>query len=157
VVLQVKDARDETFTVRGPGGSIAAPAADGPVYQQALDVIARETRKSEPILLAPQMTALYVMSERQDPLSALSLLPGALQTPAAEDVAIRQMEDLNLRLAITDRTTLDRYGKGAFGVGYDRRIGAWLRKDFDHIMTLRGSDSAGNRPRTLDVWLRRNQ
>jgi hypothetical protein len=155
VVIQVSDARDETFTVHGPGGSIAATAADGPVYQQAIDVIERETVRSEPILLAPQMTALYVMSKRQDVLPALSLLPGALQTPADEDRAIAQLEHQNLRLAIIDRNPLPRYERGAFGTGYDRRIGAWLRTNFTHISTLRGPAVGSGDPRTLDVWLRR--
>lgn len=155
VVIQVSDAREESYTVHGPGGSIRATAADGPVYQQAIDVIERNTVRSEPILLAPQMTALYVMSRRDDVLPALSLLPGALQTPADEDRAIRQLEHQDLRLAITDRNPLPRYDSGAFGIGYDRRIGAWLRKNFTHISTLRGAADGSSDPRTLDVWLRR--
>jgi hypothetical protein len=155
LIIQVHDARDETFTVRGPGGSLTATAADGPVYQAAVDLIERETGRSEPVLLAPQMTSLYVLSKRQDILPALSLLPGALPTPADEDRAIRQMENQNLRLAIVDRTSLDRYEHGAFGTGYDRRIGAWLRKNFTHTTTLRGPTVGGAGPRILDVWLRR--
>jgi hypothetical protein len=155
VVIQVSDAREESYTVRGSGGSIRATAADGPVYQQALDIIERETLRSEPILLAPQMTALYVISRRDDVLPALSLLPGALQTPADEDRAITQLEHQDLRLAIIDRNPLPRYESGAFGTGYDRRIGAWLRKNFTHISTLRGAADGSSDPRTLDVWLRR--
>lgn len=154
VVIQISDARQESFTVHGPGGAIRATPADGPVYQQALDIIARETDRSEPILLAPQMTALYVMSRRDDVLPALSLLPGAL-SPAGEDRAIRQLEDQHLRLAIVDRNPLPRYAHGAFGTGYDRRIGAWLRTNFTHISTLRGAAAGSSDPRTLDVWLRR--
>lgn len=155
VVIQVSDAREESYTVHGPGGSIRATATDGPVYQQAINIIERNTARSEPILLAPQMTALYIMSRRDDVLPALSLLPGALQTPADEDRAIRQLEHQDLRLAIIDRNPLPRYESGAFGTGYDRRIGAWLRKNFTHISTLRGAADGSSDPRTLDVWLRR--
>jgi hypothetical protein len=155
LIIQVGDARDETTTVRGQGGSLTATAADGPVYQAAVDLIQRETKRSDPILLAPQMTALYVLTKRQDILPALSLLPGALAMPADEDRAIRQMENQHLRLAIVDRTPLARYEHGAFGVGYDRRIGEWLRKNFTHTTTLRGPSAGGAAPRILDVWLRR--
>ena len=37
--------------------------------------------EGESILLAPQLTWLYPMTERGDPLPELSLLPGTLPTP----------------------------------------------------------------------------
>ena len=154
--LLVHDARQETGIVRGPHGTIRATPADASAYQQAIDVVLRRTRRSEPILLAPQMTSLYVLSGRQDVLDQLSLLPGALATPADERAAIRTLDERRVRLAITDRTPLSRYRRGAFGVGYDRLLGAWLRRDFTRLTTLRGTDAAGHE-RSLDVWLRRTQ
>ena len=81
--LMVHDARSETATVRGAarepgrarvGGAGAAGGARGDR--------ASTRRPGDPILLAPQLTALYVMSERENPLPELSLLPGALATQA---------------------------------------------------------------------------
>lgn len=151
--LVVHDAREETFTVRGVAGTMKAAPEDGKLFQQAVDVIQANTRPSEPILLAPQMTSLYVLTDRGDMLPQLSLLPGALDGPAAEDRAIRNLDIVRLRLAITDRTPLTRYGKGAFGVGYDQRLGRWIRTNFTHLTTLRGTSDGA--PRILDVWLRR--
>jgi hypothetical protein len=157
VVLLVHDSRTEPFAVHGVNGTMNATAVDGPTLQKAVDIIQQRTQRSEPILLAPQMTSLYVLTGRTDPLRQLSLLPGALDGPADEDAAIKTMDYAGVRLVITDRTPLVRYETGAFGTGYARRVGAWLRNNFDHITTLRGSGSAGTQPRTLDVWLRRNQ
>jgi hypothetical protein len=151
--LVVHDAREETFTVRGVAGTMKASPEDGKLFQQAVDVIQANTRLSEPILLAPQMTSLYVLTDRGDMLPQLSLLPGALDGPAAEARAIRNLNIVRLRLAITDRTPLERYGKGAFGVGYDQRLGRWIRTNFTHLTTLRGTSDGA--PRILDVWLRR--
>jgi hypothetical protein len=151
----VHDARQERFTVHGVDGSMRATLADGPAYQAAIDVIQRETKRSEPILLAPQMTSLYVMTGRRDVLPQLSLLPGALDGAQSERDAIRTMEDSRLRLAIVDRRPVTRYAHGTFGVEYDRRIGAWLRQNFSHISTLRGRSGGSQEPRILDVWLRR--
>lgn len=153
VTLAVSDASRDTMTVHGPHGALRATAADGPAYQAALETIARETRPGEPILLAPQMTALYVMSGRTDPLRQLSLIPGALVDVAAERRAIRRLD--GVRLAITDRRPYDSYGKGAFGGDFDRALGAWLRRDFALIATLRGPRDAGDPQRVLDVWRRR--
>ena len=153
--LLVNDARNETVMVHGAHGTIAAAPADGIVYQAAIDVIERQTNPAEPILLAPQMTALYVMTGRQDPLGQLSLLPGALPDEQAQRAAIQVMDNEGLRFAITDRTPLTRYRRGAFGIGYDRVIGSWLRTNFSHFTTLRGPSAGTEDPRILDVWLRR--
>ena len=148
--LMVKDARQETATVHGPHGSLAARASEAPALQRALDAIARNTRPGEPVLLAPQMTALYVMADRPNPLPQLSLLPGALATPEDEKEAIARMRDV--RLVVTDRTPLDAYEHGPFGSTYDRRIAAWLRSDFRLLTNVRGAAAGA---RTLDIWLRR--
>ena len=149
--LVVADARTETVTVRGPHGSLGARPADGPALQRALDLIARESRPGEPILLAPQMTSLYVMADRRDPLPQLSLLPGALSTAAAQDRAIAGMR--GVRIAVIDRTPQITYEHGAFGTTFNQRLAAWLRRDFRRAATVRG---AGSQPRTLDVWIRRS-
>ncbi|MET0604276.1 MAG: glycosyltransferase family 39 protein [Baekduia sp.] len=157
IVLLIGDARSETFTVRGVDGSMTATAADGPMLQRAVDLIESNTERSEPILLAPQMTSLYVMTGRHDQLRQLSLLPGALDGPGDERRAIADLEAAGVRFAIIDTTPLTRYETGPFGVGYDRQIGAWLHKNFMHITTLRGrtTGSEDAPSRTLDVWLRR--
>jgi 4-amino-4-deoxy-L-arabinose transferase-like glycosyltransferase len=148
--LMVKDARQETVTVHGPHGSLAARAAEAPALQRAVDAIVRNTRPGEPVLVAPQMTALYVMTDRPNPLPQLSLLPGELATAQDEEAAIARMRDV--RLVVTDRTPLDAYEHGAFGTTYDSRIAAWLRSDFRLLTNVRG---AGAGARTLDIWLRR--
>jgi 4-amino-4-deoxy-L-arabinose transferase-like glycosyltransferase len=148
--LMVKDARQETATVQGPHGALAAGPGEAPAIQHVLDTIARTTRPGEPVLLAPQLTALYVMADRPNPLPQLSLLPGALATAEDEDEAIARMRDV--RLVVTDRTPLDTYEHGPFGTSYNRRIAAWLQAEFRRLTIARG---AGPRARTLDIWLRR--
>jgi hypothetical protein len=51
-----------------------------------------------------------------------------------------------------DRRPLTEYGQGAFGVTYDRRLGAWLRSEFRRVATLRG---VATDAMTLDLWQRR--
>ncbi len=148
--LVVHDARQETLEVRGAGGTMTALGGDT-AYPAALARIEGSTRPGEPILLAPQLTALYVLSGRENPLRQISLLPGALDGTRDEAAAIGRLD--RVRLAIVDRTPLTRYRTGAFGTAYDRRIGAWLRRDFTRAETLRGS---GPGTPTLDVWRRRS-
>jgi 4-amino-4-deoxy-L-arabinose transferase-like glycosyltransferase len=149
--LVIGDARDESVTVRSEHGQLAALPADGPAYQAALDLIDRETRPNEPILLAPQMTALYVMADRRNPLRQLSLLPGMHADSDAELEAIATLERSGLRLAITDRAAQTTYEHGAFGRTFDRRLARWLRSNFRRTAVLRGNQP---NPRVLDVWQR---
>lgn len=148
--LVVRDARRETVEVRGPGGTMTALRGDTS-YPAALTAIERSTRPGDPILLAPQLTALYVLSGRENPLRQISLLPGSLDGARDERAAIARMG--GVRLAIVDRTPLVRYRTGSFGTSYDRLLGSWLRLNFDRVRTLRGSGSGSP---TLDVWLRRS-
>jgi hypothetical protein len=153
VVLTVRDARTETVTVSGPHGTLAAPPADGRAFEDALREIADRTSPGDPILLAPQLTTLYVMSGREEPLPQVSLLPGALAGRGAERQAIARMQ--RVKLAITSRRAYSSYGYGSFGRSFDRELGAWLRRDFRQVATLRGSVSTGTAPAALDVWQRR--
>jgi hypothetical protein len=150
--LMVHDASAETETVRGPGGSLTAAPGDAAALQGAVDAVLRETAPGDPVLFAPQLTSLYVIAERTNPLRELSLLPGALATPEDEEQAIRRMRDV--RVVVTDRTPLTAYGHGAFGATFDRRLKAWLDRDFERTAIARGS---GDGALTLDVWTTRSR
>ena len=147
--LVVHDARQETSTVSGNHGALTARPADGPALQQALDAVERLTRPGEPVLIAPQLTWLYVAADRPDPLPQLSLLPGSLATAADEERAIEQMRDV--RLVVVDREPLTLYEHGSFGTTFNPRLADWLQTDFRRLSTFRGT---GPEPRTIDVWLR---
>jgi 4-amino-4-deoxy-L-arabinose transferase-like glycosyltransferase len=147
--LALHDARQESSTFGGPGGTLNARSAEGPVLQQAMDVIARETRAGDPILIAPRLTALYAMADRTNPLPQLSLLPGMLPTAAEERQAIARMSDVDL--VVIDRTPLTLFGLGQFGEGYAKEIGAWLERDFRLIASIDGS---GKELTGIDVYKR---
>jgi hypothetical protein len=149
--LTLRDAHAQSATLSGPGGSLAVTPAEAPVYRQALAWIARTTRPGEPILIAPQLTVLYTLADRPEPLPQLSLLPGALPTARDEEQAAARLDAAGVRLVITDRHLYTEYGHTRFGGSFDRRLAAWLQRNFHHAATLGGPGS----PRTLDVWTRR--
>ncbi len=152
VWLTVHDARAETFTVRGPGGALTAPAAEGRLYQAVLAEIQSRTPAGEPILVAPMMTGLYALAHRDSPLRDISMLPGALAAPNAEQAAIDRLERSKVRLAVIDQRTWKGYGQTEFGGSFDRELSSWIKRNFQHISTFRAS---GDRPRAIDVYLRR--
>jgi Dolichyl-phosphate-mannose-protein mannosyltransferase len=147
--LLAHDGAAESQTVRGPGGSIAATPEEASAYQGALDAIDRLTRPGDPVLLAPQLTALYTLADRTNPLPQVSLLPGALATPADEDAAIARLRDV--RVAVIDTRALTEYGQGAFGVTFAQRLGAYLRGEFRRVTTFGRAEGGAV---SLELWQR---
>jgi hypothetical protein len=152
VGLTLKDAKAKSVVVRGPGGSLREDPRDAPAFQSALNWIARETKPGEPILLAPQLTALYVMAERPNPLPQLSLLPGALPTRSDQLTAERRLAAAGVQLIVIDRRQFPEYGHTSFGGSFDRLLARWVQDHFKRLAVIRGD---GPNPRTLVVWLRR--
>jgi hypothetical protein len=150
--LTLKDSRAESVTVRGPGGTLAGAPADAALYQRALDAIAERTRPGEPILVAPMMTGLYVLSGHESPLRELSLLPSALPEPADERAAIARLERAGVNLVVTDDRSWRGYGQGAFGQTFHRELAFWVERNYDHAQTIRASSDSS---RSLDIWERR--
>jgi hypothetical protein len=150
--LTWKDARAESATVHGPGGTMAVRPRDGTVYQAALSSIMDRTQPGDPILLAPQLTTLYVLTGRVNPLPQLSLLPGALPTEFDERAAIARLESRGVRFVVVDRRSFGEYGHSTFGGSFQRVLASWIRENFDHTTSL-GDGSAGSPE--LQVWVKR--
>jgi hypothetical protein len=152
--LTLKDSHEESFAVRGPGGTLAETPAEGALYAAALAEIAARTEPGEPIFVAPLMTGLYPLSGHSSPLGKISMLPGALPDAADQRAAIAELDRAGVRLVVTDSAkTWAGYGHGAFGETFDRELAGWIERNFDRVATLRAN---GETPRTLDVWVRRD-
>ena len=149
--LVLKDAAAETATVSSVGGSIAVRPADAPAYRAAVSAIERRTRPGEPILLAPQLTWLYALTERSNPLPQLSLLPGVLTTETEQRAAIARLEAAKVRLAVVDVHPFPAYDAGSFGVGYDRTLAQWIARSFTKVAAAPVGDTGAR----LEIWSRR--
>jgi hypothetical protein len=149
--LTIKDARAESATVSGPGGTLAESPAEASLYQAALDEVAARTNAGEPIFVAPLLTNLYVLSGHRSPLRELSVLPSALPTEADERAAIARLERADVRVAVTDDREWKGYGHGAFGETFGRVLASWIERNFNPVATIR----ADGADRTLTVWMKR--
>lgn len=149
VGLTLKDSRAESELVRGAGGTLAATPSDAAGYREAVSWIQTRTSPGEPILLAPQLTSLYTITGRTDPLRQLALLPGALPRVADERDAIQQLEDAGVRLAVIDRRAFPEYGHTTFGGSFDRVLDEWLHLRFARV------DTARTETQRLELWMRR--
>ena len=148
VALAVDDARAETAVVSGPGGSMNVETGDANAYRGALGEIVRTTRPGEPMLVAPQLAALYTLSGRTDALPNISLLPGMLGGVPGEQQAIARLKAAHVRLIVTDQHAFTEYGQGAFGSTFDTTLATWVARNFYRLGTYPGQSH------TLVVWRR---
>ena len=119
----------ESVTVRGPGGALAAAPAEARAVPGARSTwIERDTRPGEPILLAPQLTALYTLSGRDRPAAAALAAPGrACRRQRDERGAIAALERGGVRLVVIDRRRSPSTATTSFGESFDRELAGWLR------------------------------
>ena len=159
--LALKDARIETASVQGPGGSLAETPDEAALYAGALNWIERRTSPGDQILVAPMMTGLYVLADRSSPLSEISLIPGALPSPEDERRAIAKLDSSRPPLVITDDREWPGYGHSSFGKSFDRELAAWIRRNYARTAVIRApahvTFEGNHAERTVSVWLRRNQ
>ena len=148
IALAIKDARAETVVLSTPSGTVRVAPADAGAYAGALAAVDRLTLTSEPVLFAPQLSALYVLSGRPDPLAQISLLPGALPSVSAERQAIARLNAKHVRVIVTDTRTFAEYGNGSFGTSFDRTLAAWIARNFNR------SGAFAGKTHTLVVWRR---
>jgi hypothetical protein len=136
--------------VRGPGGELGAPATERAVYQQAVTWIDRNVAPGQTVLLAPQLTMLGVLADRDQPaLRPLQLLPIALPKAAEQRQAIATLETSPPRAVVIDRQTYPEYGHTSFGGTFDTVIDAWVQRNYRRAAVF---TAAGMR---LEGWLPR--
>jgi hypothetical protein len=148
IALTIKDARSETIAITGPGGTIMAQAGDASPFRGALARVDALTRPGEAVLFAPQLSILYTLTDRRNPLRQISLLPGALADAPAERQALSQLNAAHVRVVVTDTHAFTEYGHGSFGASFDRPLATWIAQHFVHAGTFPGAT------RTLIVWRR---
>jgi hypothetical protein len=151
--LTLKEARAESATVRGSGGTLTAAPAEGGLYQAIVGEIEARTSPGDPIFVAPMMTGLYPLSGHLSPVDAISIMPGTLPSAGDQLEAIDQLADADVRVIVTDRREPPGYGATVFGdASFDPVLSAWIRGHFDRVRTLTAN---GEDPRTVDIWVRK--
>jgi hypothetical protein len=148
IALAVNDARADSVVVSGPGGSLSVAAGDANAYRAALGDVVRLTTPGEPVLFAPQLSALYTLSGRTDALPNISLLPGMLDGFSGEQQAIARLDAAHVRVIVTDEHSFTEYGQGSFGTTFDQTLATWVAGHFEQSGKYPGESH------TLVVWRR---
>ena len=121
--LTLKDARAESVTVHGPGGSLAeTPAERRAATRRRSDAIAARTKPGDPILArAAHDRPLPALGPREPAARALAA-PGRAADGRGRARGDRTARGVRGPLAITDRREWPGYGHTSFGESFDREL-----------------------------------
>jgi 4-amino-4-deoxy-L-arabinose transferase-like glycosyltransferase len=109
-------------------GTFVTTADAGPVLQRVVDDVDRSTTPSARILAAPIDGGIYFFTDRRPALRELSLLPGLIASRRDQVTAVTRMRREHLAMAVLSARDNGIWGTSAFGSGYDRLLGTYLRR-----------------------------
>lgn len=120
--------RHDSSAVHTARGTFLTTPQAAAALQPTVRRVDRLTRPGERLLAAPLDGGLYFMTDRRPALRELSVLPGLIASPGEERQAIARLRRDRVKLAVLSARDFSDWGSRTFGVGYDARIGAFLRR-----------------------------
>jgi len=97
---------------------------------QVLDFIARNSSPGEYVLALPEGSSLNFLARRPVPVRYEILTPGFLSN-MDERIAIRQIQDKNVRFIFLLNRPTSEFGPVAFGRDYCRTLMAWIESNYE--------------------------
>lgn len=128
--------RHETTAVHTARGTFVTFAPAAHALQATIRAVDADTAPGDRILAAPLDGGMYFFADRQPAAYSLSLLPGLLATPAAQERAIDHLRRDHVRAAVLAARDFSLWGTGSFGVGYDKLVGDYLRGATTSVQTF---------------------
>ena len=128
--------RHETTAVHTARGTFVTFAPAAHALQATIRTVDADTAPGDRILAAPLDGGMYFFADRRPAAYSLSLLPGLLATPAAQDRAVARLRQDDAHVAVLAARDFSLWGTSSFGVGYDTLVGAYLRSQTASVTTL---------------------
>ncbi|MGI8713982.1 MAG: hypothetical protein ACR2NR_12560 [Solirubrobacteraceae bacterium] len=113
--------------VHTPRGTFVTFASAAPALQATVRAVDADTRPGDTILAAPLDGGMYFFADRRPASYSLTLLPGLLADRSDEDREITRLRHDHARVAVLGARDFSLWRTSAFGVGYDRLVGDYLR------------------------------
>lgn len=115
--------------VHTPRGTFVTFAPAARALQATVRAVDAETHPGQTILAAPLDGGMYFFTDRRPASYALSLLPGLLADRYAEQREIAGLRRDHAALAVLAARDFSVWKTGAFGLGYDKLVGDYLRQN----------------------------
>ena len=128
--------RHETTPVHTARGTFVTFAPAAHALESTIRAVDADTAPGDRILAAPLDGGMYFFADRRPAAYSLSLLPGLLATPAAQERAIARLRRDHVRAAVLGARDFSLWGTASFGVGYDKLVGDYLRGATTSVQTF---------------------
>jgi hypothetical protein len=122
--------------VHTPRGTFVTFASAAPALQATVRAVDANTRPGDRILAAPLDGGMYFFTDRRPASYSLTLLPGLLATRADQQAEIARLRGEHARVAVLGARDFSLWKTSAFGVGYDKLVGDYLRRSAESTTTL---------------------
>jgi hypothetical protein len=129
-VIAYRYQRPSYFALRTPRGNVRTPESIGAAFDQTLRFISQYTRPGEAILAIPEGSSLNFLADRPAPLRYEILTPGFVNA-AAEQEAIRQLQEKNVKFVFLLNRATSEFGATAFGRDYCRDLMRWIETNYE--------------------------
>ncbi|HEX7298615.1 MAG TPA: hypothetical protein VF257_06390 [Solirubrobacteraceae bacterium] len=118
---------DKTMVVHTAAGNYVGDDASAATQQRMLDYLRRHTAPGDAILALPADGGTDFLAARSPALYEVMFLPGLLDSRVDERQAIARLQRENVRYAVVSNRDTSAFDVGAFGIGYNRLLGDYLR------------------------------
>jgi len=128
--------RERSYVVSSERGTLYTSPELGKGYSQALGFLESAKRNSERVVILPEDTSLYFLSETSAPSRWYLVLPQVLPPGQATTDYIQELKRADPRyILVSDRATPE-FGLPLFGVDYGQQIMAWIREHYRVTQTI---------------------
>ncbi len=147
-----------TYALSSDRGTLVTLPDLGKAFDEAIELIERETAQDEPIAVMPEGTSLSFFTGRPNPLREEITTPGFLDQ-AGEQRAIKDIEQSGNRfIFITNRPTPE-FGPAIFGRDYCQTLMRWIEENYEFYRVLGPNPDPnlqiGEQPFFMRVYKRR--
>lgn len=143
---------DDLATLKTERGSIRVLKSKAERYEKALEFIKEKGKLGETFLSVPEDTSLYFLSGTQCPVRVFAFTPGIVVPGKMTDDVIRELDMAAPRYLLWSNRSFPEYGVPIFGRDFDRRLGDYLKANYQKVGPLTATNDV--REWQITVWER---
>ena len=122
--------------INQPKGRILTSNIIAAPINELVDYIKNHTKKDDEIVLCPEETLIYFLSDRKSATKFYDYLPIRLVTPELEDYLISIIKEKNIKLIVISSRIAPFYNKSNYGVDYNQSVYNWISSNYKLCKTI---------------------
>jgi hypothetical protein len=144
----------QTEVLETTHGTIRPVASVARSYRAAITFIAEKAARHESVLVVPEDTSLYFLSNTRTPTRVYAFDPGVLAPGRMTTELFSEIEKSNVRYLLWSDRRFPDYGVPEFGRDFNQELAGYLTSRFSQIGPLIQTNTAGL---NFTVWKRTAQ